>query len=245
MLVRCAVSSATTSSCPWQLAAPANAASTRASASARASCEAPREQASAQHAGALFAAAHAPSSVQRRTQHQAAGRPRSFARWRRSRRTCTATAAGPPHARRARDTACSCQRLAGRTAPANRRVLALPCAAWIQMRAAICSDQAQRTDPRRKRVVLGEEACVGRAATTKLCPLEQSEFECPAVRRTTAAVFFVGRRAGPYLRPSLCVIGREAARACGFRLRARAPHSLPWRCARRRVSCSATALPAS
>ena len=47
MLVRCAVSSATTSSCPWQLAAPASAASTRASASARAICDAPRVQASA------------------------------------------------------------------------------------------------------------------------------------------------------------------------------------------------------
>ena len=52
----------------------------------------------------------------------------------------------------------------------------------------------------------------------------------------------------PHLRPSPCVNSLEAARACGFRLRERAPHSphsLPWRCARRRVSCSATAAPAS
>ena len=54
---------------------------------------------------------------------------------------------------------------------------------------------------------------------------------------------FVGRRATPAPVP---VRYQPRGSAClRVRLRERSPHSLPWRCARRRVSCSATAASAS
>ena len=92
-----------------------------------------------------------------------------------------------------------------------------------------------------KRVVLDEGAVAGgrHRPTARLTHCRTCR-----TKAVLSASYDTLRATAPHLRPSSCVTSREAACLRLQSAAARAPHSLPWRCAWRRVSCSATAPPA-
>ena len=245
MLVRCAVSSAMTSSGAWLAAAPASAASRRDSASSRASCGA-GGRGSVEHAltDVLQLCSHAPSSEPRRTQRRVAGRLTSFARRRRSTRTCTSAAAALPRARPVRGTACSCRRPGDRTAPADRPApaLARPCRHTAALARARYTMPAAWSNNASASPRFVDRSWTGPTAEAR-----------PAARGMLARARSYDGRHGSYDAPATPapVPSREPAAAATRPALRSAPRtrevraSLPWPCARRRASCSAAAPPAS